>query len=335
MALLERVLKCNFNAEGIENLNENPTVFVINHFTRAETVIVPYQINKHTKKYVHSLADVSLFSGKFGEFLSSLGVMSTSEPERDNLIIGDLICGRQNWIIYPEGRMVKNKSIINKNKLFKFYSDPMDRLHTGGALLALKAEIYKQQLQQAMESNDARTIEDLHKRFNIDDGQNMSRLATQIIPITISYYPLRPGPNLIKKIAEKSFGKLPDRLAEELEIEGNILLRNTDINIYFGQPIAIDDYLNNYFSFTTYLLPFFRSVDKTNQFLKHQGKKFTRLFMSQIYCNIKVNIDHLVCTALYLLKRNVINENHLRIALFLSIEALSRCEDCRLHRTNP
>ncbi len=333
VALLERVLKCNFNAEGIENLSDNPTVFVINHFTRTETVIVPCQISKYTKKYVHSLADESLFLGKFGEFLSSLGVISTSEPQRDNLIIGDLICGRQNWVIYPEGRMVKNKSIINKNRLLKFHADPLDKLHTGGAILALKTEIYKQQLQHALASNDIKTITDLKERFNITDIERISDLHTEIVPITISYYPLRPGPNLIKKIAEKFFGKLPDRLTEELEIEGNILLRNTDINIYFGNPISVKDYLNNYFLLTTYLLPFFRSVDKTNQFLKYQGKKFTRLFMGKIYRNIKINIDHLFCTALHSYKGKIINENHLRTALFLSTESLSRRQECRLHWT--
>ena len=41
---LDRLLKSNFRADGLENLSERPTMYVINHFTRAETFIMPYII---------------------------------------------------------------------------------------------------------------------------------------------------------------------------------------------------------------------------------------------------------------------------------------------------
>lgn len=106
---LERLLNTNIKVDGLEHLNGHPTLFVINHFTRAETLLIPYVVYKYTSNYVRSLASHHLFKGKMGEILTSLGVVSTGESNRDKKIIGDLMCDRSNWLIYPEGVMVKNK----------------------------------------------------------------------------------------------------------------------------------------------------------------------------------------------------------------------------------
>ena len=45
---LTKVLKFSINVEGLENISDRPTLFVVNHFTRMETFIVPYVLHKHT-----------------------------------------------------------------------------------------------------------------------------------------------------------------------------------------------------------------------------------------------------------------------------------------------
>src|SRR3990167_7711871 len=100
---LEKVIKARVDVHGLEHLEDSPTLFVVNHFTRAETFIVPYIIHKYTGKFVHSLTDFKLFKGKFGEYLQKIGAVSIREPTRNRRIIGDLLTGRQNWVIYPEG----------------------------------------------------------------------------------------------------------------------------------------------------------------------------------------------------------------------------------------
>ena len=42
MNLLEKILGTKFSVTGIENLTDQPTMFVANHFTRSETFFVPY-----------------------------------------------------------------------------------------------------------------------------------------------------------------------------------------------------------------------------------------------------------------------------------------------------
>ena len=83
MQFLERILRANISVGGTDKLEDRPTMFVINHFTRAETFIMPYVIDKYTNKYIHTLADDSLFKGKLGEYFQEMGVVSTKEPNRN------------------------------------------------------------------------------------------------------------------------------------------------------------------------------------------------------------------------------------------------------------
>ena len=82
LSMLERIFRAKIRVVGVENLNGEPTLFVINHFTRAETFIVPWVLYKQTGEYVHTLANPELFVGRFGEYLSQLGVIRTDEPDR-------------------------------------------------------------------------------------------------------------------------------------------------------------------------------------------------------------------------------------------------------------
>ena len=51
-SIIEKALGSNFKVHGLENVllddkDRQPTLFVANHFTRAETLFVPYIINKY------------------------------------------------------------------------------------------------------------------------------------------------------------------------------------------------------------------------------------------------------------------------------------------------
>ena len=72
MNVLEKVLGTKFSVTGVENLNDQPTMFVANHFTRSETFFVPYIIYKETAKQSRTLADSKLYFGLLGKFLNSV-----------------------------------------------------------------------------------------------------------------------------------------------------------------------------------------------------------------------------------------------------------------------
>ena len=89
-----------------EEIPEAPTIFVINHFTRLETVLMPYLIYRLTRAPVRMLADAEFFREPFGKLLDQLGAVSTRDPDRDRLIVKTLLNGDTHWIIFPEGGMV-------------------------------------------------------------------------------------------------------------------------------------------------------------------------------------------------------------------------------------
>lgn len=101
LALLDKIFQSRIHVEGTENLNNSPTLFVVNHFTRSETFLLPYILYKHRGEMLHSLADAGLFHGKFGEYLRNLGAISTKEPFRNRKIIRELMIGQHNWVIFP------------------------------------------------------------------------------------------------------------------------------------------------------------------------------------------------------------------------------------------
>ena len=88
LSLLEKILNANIEVKGIENIpKNNPIMFVANHFTRIEAMLVPYTLYNLTNKKVGVIADDSLFKSYFGNFLKNLGAMKKSEINRNEHII--------------------------------------------------------------------------------------------------------------------------------------------------------------------------------------------------------------------------------------------------------
>lgn len=331
--MLERILKVKWHVTGTENLPNAPILYVINHFTRAETFLLPYVIAKYTGRHVRSLADERLFVGRFGDYLEQLDVISTKHEHRDRLMLGDLMTGRHDWAIYPEGTMVKSKKVQRRGRFLMTTSGDGHTPRTGAATLALKTEIYKRRYQRARLAGDHEIAEDIAERFGFMSAAELSTEETTIVPVTITYYPLRPGDNAIKTLVKKFFKEIPPRLEEELEIEGNIILSDADISIHFGEPIPVAPFTKERF-FTSRLIPrFIRSIEKNNALLQYQAKRLTRTFMDRIYNNIAVNLDHLVCAGFRAIDGGEINEEHFRRAIYLTARDIRESRIHQLHET--
>jgi 1-acyl-sn-glycerol-3-phosphate acyltransferase len=66
---LERLFKASVRVHGAENIPDGVSILAVNHFTRLETLILPYQIYKLTGRPVMSLAHHGLFTGPLGSYL--------------------------------------------------------------------------------------------------------------------------------------------------------------------------------------------------------------------------------------------------------------------------
>jgi esterase/lipase/1-acyl-sn-glycerol-3-phosphate acyltransferase len=313
--IIRRVTKSNIRISGKENITNKPTVFVINHFTRAETFLVPYLIHRSTGKLAKSLGHKSLFKGVLGKILPKLGVVSTAEEDRNERIVRDLMTGDSNWTVYPEGMMVKSKKVIKKGNYIITTPNRTGPPHTGAALLAIQAQMYKKDYLKAIADHDDDTIERINKKFNIASHKDICKDDIQIVPVTITYHPLRPGNNVVKRLTEHFVDDLPDEFLEELEIEGNIFLKNTDISVHFNEAINVEDYCDDF-------LINCLDLNKSSFLLKRRTSNLTNDFMYKIYSNVDINFDHLFCYALKKCKKSRVKKIDFHRSLFNSYSEL-------------
>lgn len=307
-----------------EKIPDGANIYAINHFTRIETVFIPYHIHKITGKDVWSLADYSLFKGVLGTYLDKVGALSTKNPDRDSLIVRSLLTNEASWIIFPEGRMVKNKKIYDKNgkKLPFVVASPEGRHapHTGAATLALRTEFYRKRIRHMMEKNagEARRILDL---FNIDTEHFLLNSETYIVPVNLTYYPIRARENILSRMAEKFLNNLSERMVEEIMTEGSMLLSGVDVDLCFGDPIKVSQYMKS-----SAVRKDIQSDTPINfddripsrSMLKTSSMDIMHRYMSSIYRMTTVNHDHLFASLMKYTPYHEINEDDLRRRAYLA-----------------
>jgi esterase/lipase/1-acyl-sn-glycerol-3-phosphate acyltransferase len=331
--MLDRVFRSNLHVDGLDHLSSHPTLFVVNHFTRSETLLLPYVIYKHHHTMVHSLADSGLFQGRMGNTLRDVGAISTREPFRNRRIIKELITGEHNWVIFPEGLMVKNKRIYHKGQLMLDNPERKGPPHTGAAVLALKSELIKRSYVRACKCGDHQRMRFYEDRYNFRGVEQLNLKDTVITPVNISYYPVRPHQNYFISLARLMSGDLSSRAEEELAIESNILLSKTDINIYFSKPIYLGEVVETIQPLLQTVLPFVDEVKRMDWIVSMYKNKLTRRFMNEIYTKVSVNMDNIFAACLRAISRPVISERELQCMIYLIAYKLSCLEERRLHPT--
>lgn len=329
--LLEKALGSNFSVSGIEKLPQQPIMFVANHFTRVETFIVPYLIYKYSDRQVKCLADSSLYHGMLGKFLNAVGAISTKDKNRDKTILKDLIMGECDWMIYPEGSMLKSKEIRNEKGFIGYTPDRIGRVKTGSAVLALKSQIYRSDLIDANKKKNDVVLEKLQKTLGVYYQEGLEDTNTQIVPVNITYYPLRPGENKIKKLVSRLIKKMPKGLSEELEIEGNLLL-GAEMNIHFGDPIDLREYIKKTRNIVSQI-PFMKPEAKSNLILNYFRMRLTNDFMGKIYSDLQVNFDHIFSATLGFLKETEIEIGYLKRIIYVSAVMIQESKKYRMNES--
>ena len=178
---------------------------------------------------------ISFLKGRLGVFLEKVGAVSTKNPHRDLLIIKSLLTGEAKWIIFPEGRMVKNKKIVEKGRFMISYAGGKHPPHTGAATLALRTEFYRQRLRIMLDEFPEEAAR-LMKRFQIDSME--LSFGTQYLYCSGKHYLLSPQSheNILSKPGVHCWmDNVPERCLEEIMTEGSMLLSGVDMDIRFGR----------------------------------------------------------------------------------------------------
>ena len=316
---LSQLSKLNIRIHGEENIPHGSIIFVANHFTRIETLFLPRRLHQITGVPIWSLADYNLFKGPLAAIFDKLGVISTRDPNRDRLMVKTLLTGEAAWVVYPEGRMVKSKKIIEKGRFMISHARGKHPPHTGAATLALRTEFYRQRL-KALKKTAPHEAKRLMASFDLDTFEQVSERQTYLVPVNITYYPLRVQENMISTLLEKAFDDLSERGIEEMMTEGTMLLSGVDVDIRFGKPIDIGKFLQKPFILKDIASTRRIDFDDPIPSRRSMGRisfKIMFQYMSAIYQMTTFNHDHLFASLLRAIPTQKINEMDFRRKAFL------------------
>ena len=335
--LASRLIRADVRLHNHEAIADDMAIiFVVNHFTRLETLLLPYIIHKYTGKEIWGLAAAGLFKGRIGKYLRSTGTISTSDPDRDRIIVHALLTGEHPWMIFPEGAMIKDKKVVDPSGEFSIYSNGIRRPpHTGAAVLALRAEFYRHKLAclDARPGGDD-SLQRAFAHFDLTPEADVLSKRTVIIPVNITYFPIRARDNFVLRLAKRFASALDRRALEELSVEGTVLSEDTDIDITLGEPIDVNDYLNKpeYASVMACGLNDMQALETDPGSIFNDAARDLMLrYMEAIYQLTTINYDHIFATIIRHQRARSFTERAYRNRIFLCAHQLRKLGHHRLH----
>lgn len=330
LKVIDTILRTNIHVHGEHYISkEAPTLFVANHFTRFETLLMPYVIQKYTDVPVRSLADKSLFVGLLGTYLEESGTLSTANRYRNEIVIGDLMSARKNWLIYPEGSMVKNKKVTKEKEFILHTPFRHAGIYTGAAMMALKAQMMKLEYRAAQREQRSDILDSYNETYYLKEDE-LTYQSTIITPVNISYMPLRPGKNPMMSMAALFAGETAsEAMMEELEIEGN-LLSDAEIHITFDKAIDMAYYLHE--AKQSSKVEDVSELRKSHHtILQVHRHALTTRCMDTVYKNVMISFDHLFIAVLMEYRFETLTVDQLRRAIYFAAGEIVSLDIYNIH----
>lgn len=358
-SVLHDRLGINVKVHGADGKLEDGQIFLFNHFARFETVIPQYIIHKATGSFCRCVAAPELFEGSdsVAKFLWSVGAVPTDYPGLLPFLTAEILRGRK-VIVFPEGGMIKDRHVVHNEGDFSIFS-PMDqahrKLHKGAAAIALTLEIFKKRILLVHEDGNLPRLQRWVEALGLDSVETLiaaARKRTLVLPGNITFYPIRNDENILSKGVALFGGEISRAAQEELLIEGNILFKNTDMDVRFGRPIAPGVswnwwkrlVLERLFQRIDSLQDLFalkpdsgRWIDRmVSTVLGRQTRLLRDEYTREIYSNVTVNLSHLASRLiLTLLDRGTTEIGHqpFHTLLYLSVKNAQQEPSIHLHRS--
>ncbi len=335
---LSGLSRASIRIEGEENIPKGAIIFCANHFTRIETVFLPYHIYALTRKKLSSLAAAELFEiPVLKGLMDALGGVSTHDPLRDEKILTSLLSGELDWIIFPEGMMVKNKKLVKDGELALENDSGAKRPHTGAAFQALRCAFFRERLRRLSKMNTPE-YERLAGSFGLNEShmEKVFSIGTYVVPVNITYYPANPRENLLAAMLDRLVKAPSDRLKDELLTEGGMMLAGVDITIRFGEPIDIHPYLND--PYIESMLTMKRRVRfehdiYSKAICREIAGRIMERYMTSVYSMTTVNYDHVMASILkhFPYKKKGIDIYEFRAKVYYAITCLMLNRLCHVY----
>jgi esterase/lipase len=342
-----------------ESQPEQGDIFLFNHFSRFETFIPQYLIHERTGAYSCAIAAGEFFEEDtvLSRYLRNVGVFPHDHPRLFPMLAAQILRGRK-VLAFPEGGMVKDRRVMDRQGRYSVYSriaGERRKHHTGPAVLAQGLEAFKATIRNAYHDKNRRQLQRWKDELRLDSLDQLLMAAlkpTLIVPANITFYPIRSSENLLQKGVELFADRLTPRQMEEVLIEGNILLKDTDMDVRMGRPIdpcMVWHWWNRYVlrwfaaDFTTLDDVFALHAAPRNPRQRILGRYFKRCaaatrnqYMADIYANVTVNLSHLASSLIMhgiAEGRRRIDKECFYTTLYLAVRALQRQNGINLHRS--
>lgn len=357
-SLVRRRLGINIKVHDADRHFEAGQIFVFNHFARFETIIPQYLIHEATGAYCRCVAASELFAGNgnLAKFLWSVGAVPNDHPGLLAFLAAEILRGRK-IIFFPEGGMIKDRRVIDDDGQFNIFSPSTQRArkhHQGAAATALTLEIFKKRIISVHEAGDIRRLQRWVRALRLESIDALVAAAGQptlLVPANITFYPIHTGDNILRKGAELFGQDLSSRAREELLIEGNLLLKRTDMDIRFGKALQPNVawnvgerlILNKVFERVESLDELFALKDAPSRWLqkmvgtamRRETQRLRDASMQEIYANVTVNLNHFASRLIVrLLDRGVteIERGRFHRLLYMAFKTVQQEPSVHVHR---
>ncbi|MCU0736293.1 MAG: alpha/beta fold hydrolase [Methylotetracoccus sp.] len=355
---VKRLLGVNIELHA-ESQPEQGDIFLFNHFSRFETFVPQFLIYQRTGAYSCAIASSQFFEQDtaLARYLKSVGVFPHDHPRLFPMLAAQILRGRK-VIIFPEGGMVKDRDVMDAEghySVFSRTSGKRRKHHTGPAVLAQGLEAFKTTVRNAYCNKEHHRLLQWQEELHLDGLDRLLMAAlkpTLIVPANITFYPIRSSQNWLQQGVELFAERLTPRQTEELLIEGNILLKETDMDVRMGKPVnpcAVWHWWNRYV--LDWLAPNFTSLDKLFALHSAPGSLKQRLlgryfrkcanatrdqYMADIYALVTVNLSHLASSLIMdcIAKgQRKIGKERFYTALYIAVRRLQEKDRINLHRS--
>jgi len=350
---VQRFLRLNIKLHGDEGLLEAGDIFVFNHFARVETFVPQWLLHRSLGAYCRSVAAAELFrsSKRLGEYLYSVGALPTDLPDLVPYCAAEVMRGRK-IIVFPEGGMVKDRKIVDPEGRYAIYSRSARerrKLHTGAARILRDVALIKRAILTACKQGreDILAAWGQELEMPIPDLLRVAERPSLIVPANITFFPLRVGRNVLADLVERFGSRLSHRAIEELLIEGNFLLRHTDMDIRLGTPVRYAGDLGRLARWSNawihrgavpprVMLDRLTAPGGLQGWVRRMGVcRLRDAYMRRMYREVTVNLSHLAAGLLMRWvegKQTRIDGRRLRDALYQAVKAAQSLERLNLHR---
>lgn len=338
---------------------ERGQIFLFNHFARFETFIPQFLLHQKSGAYCRSIAAGEFFRGNdtFGSYLRSVGAVPHDMPNLLPFLAEEILRGRK-IIIFPEGGMVKDRRVLDdkgKYSIFSRTARERRKHHTGAAVLALTLNAFKMGIRALHANNDTLGLTQWVDRLNlesIDALMTAVNKPTVIIPANITFYPIRVRDNILHQGVELFTKGLSPRMAEELLIEGNILLRDTDMDVRLGDPVTPGNIWQVWEK--KILAPTVNKVDSLKELFELSTRRGAWLemlsarligrttlmlrdtYMYEMYKGLTLNLSHLASRLILMhvdQNKMTVDRNLFHRMLYLAIKKSQEKPSLHLHRS--